>query len=172
MASVSNIQNIMDTYGLDKTKKAQSGEDLNKDAFLQLLVTQMQYQDPLAPTKNEDFLAQMAQFSALEQMQNLNTSFTMQQANSMIGKSVIGLFVNEVTNASEYVQGTVSAVKLKNGETFLSVEGKDLKLSNVEAILSESADTTKIVEALSEINVTLATIQQRLDNLAAGDEEA
>ena len=49
---------------------------LGKDEFLQLLVTQMQYQDPLNPTSDTEFIAQMAQFSSLEQMQNLNNNFS------------------------------------------------------------------------------------------------
>ena len=47
-------------------------QDLGKDAFLRLLVTQLNYQDPLSPMQNEAFVAQLAQFSALEQMQNIN----------------------------------------------------------------------------------------------------
>ena len=51
-------------------KKA--GSSLDKDDFLLLLVTQMQYQDPLEQTDNTEYVAQLAQFSELEQMQNLN----------------------------------------------------------------------------------------------------
>ena len=47
---------------------------LDKDAFLQLLVTQMQYQDPLDPQDNSEYVAQLAQFSALEQMTNVYKS--------------------------------------------------------------------------------------------------
>ncbi|NBG87569.1 flagellar hook capping protein [Isachenkonia alkalipeptolytica] len=49
--------------------------DLDKDAFLQLLTTQLSNQDPLNPTEDREFIAQMAQFSSLEQMQNLNDTF-------------------------------------------------------------------------------------------------
>ena len=47
---------------------------LDKHAFLELLITQLRYQDPLKPTDNGEFLAQMAQFTSLEQVQNINTS--------------------------------------------------------------------------------------------------
>lgn len=57
------------------TTPAASRETMDKDSFLKLLITQMQHQDPLSPMDNTQLLAQMAQFSSLEQMQNLNASF-------------------------------------------------------------------------------------------------
>ncbi|MBI2399506.1 MAG: flagellar biosynthesis protein FlgD [Deltaproteobacteria bacterium] len=57
------------------TAKTKSAEDaMGKDAFLKLLVTQLENQDPLNPTDNTEFVAQLAQFSSLEGIQNLNTS--------------------------------------------------------------------------------------------------
>ena len=52
----------------------QKGSNLDKDSFMLLLVTQFKYQDPLNPMEDKEFIAQMAQFSSLEQLMNLNTS--------------------------------------------------------------------------------------------------
>ena len=57
-----------------KTPASDPGNILDMEAFLQLLVTQLQYQNPLSPMNNEQFIAQTAEFSSLEQMQNLNAS--------------------------------------------------------------------------------------------------
>lgn len=88
---------------------------LGKDDFLQLLVTQMQYQDPLDPLKNEQFVAQMAQFSELEQMMNLNetadairmleTSINNSQAVNLIGKDI-----TVQGNSFEIIEGEPTAV--------------------------------------------------------------
>src|SRR5262245_16034260 len=65
-----------------------STDSLGKDAFMTLLVTQMRNQDPLSPTDNQAFLAQLAQFSSLEQMQQLNQNLlglaVLQQTNALI----------------------------------------------------------------------------------------
>ena len=76
----------------------QKGSNLDKDSFMLLLVTQFKYQDPLNPMDDKEFIAQMAQFSSLEQLMNLNTSMEgltdatnnqqMINATSYIGKQV------------------------------------------------------------------------------------
>ena len=87
------------TYG--KTEKASnststnSNSSLNKDAFLQLLVTQMQYQDPLDPQDNSEYLSQLAQFTSLEQMTNVGTRIMLTgiaAAMFVNGAKIMGVF--------------------------------------------------------------------------------
>lgn len=65
---------INDKKNVDK-KDVSGNKDLDKDAFLRLLTTQLANQDPLNPMEDREFIAQLAQFSGLEQMQNLNKNF-------------------------------------------------------------------------------------------------
>jgi len=80
-------------------KDAQPLQELGKDAFMQLLISQLAYQDPLEPMENTEFISQLAQFSALEQQQNIaagiqllalsQTASTNSQMVNLIGKRVL-----------------------------------------------------------------------------------
>ena len=73
MNNVNNSGNVEHKYRYyDTQQKSEKSNNLDKDAFLNLLVTQLKNQDPLSPMEDKEFIAQMAQFSSLEQMQNLN----------------------------------------------------------------------------------------------------
>ncbi len=77
----------------DKNSGRKVNSDLGKDAFLKLLTTQLTHQDPLNPTDDKEFLSQMASFSSLEQMQNLNKSFegfdkTMQETQKTLFETI------------------------------------------------------------------------------------
>ncbi len=108
--------------------------NLDKDAFLNLLVTQMKYQDPLNPMDDKQFIAQMAQFSSLEQMQNLNTSSLRSQAYSMMGRYVSSTIFNEKKGIYEDVVGKVEGVLSSGSKTLLRVGKKDIPIEDVEAV--------------------------------------
>ena len=69
------VEGITSSTSADLQDAVPMDSNLGKEEFLKLLVTQLEYQDPLDPMDNTQFVAQLAQFSSLEQMQNLNTSF-------------------------------------------------------------------------------------------------
>lgn len=100
-------QGLLTQQGTNKT--------LNKDAFLNLLIIQMQHQDPLEPMKNSDFLAQMAQFSGLEQLSNINSNLEflqMYQAslNNTQAMSFIGKEIKASGNLIQLTGGTSSDI--------------------------------------------------------------
>lgn len=91
----------------DKTKD----NNLGKDDFLKMLVTQLKNQDPLKPMDDTAFIAQMAQFTSLEQMQNMNSSTLANQANGMIGKNVTWVDKDNVSH-----NGKVTAASFTTGK--------------------------------------------------------
>ncbi|MDF2608582.1 MAG: flagellar hook capping protein [Lachnospiraceae bacterium] len=133
--SVQAVQNgtVTQTQSTSSTS-ALTNSSLGKDAFLQLLVTQMKYQDPLNPNTDTEFVAQLATFSQLEQMQNLTQTTTNSQAFSLVGKNVV---VKNVATSGEitYKEGTVDFVSVSNGKVQLSIDGNKYNMDQLERVV-------------------------------------
>ena len=122
-----------------KAKGKHLGEPLGKDSFLKLLVTELRHQDPTQPMADKEFIAQMAQFSSLEQMNNiagdmksLNLKAKSSEAYSMIGKHVQAF--NPETGRA--VEGLVSHVVREADDIALVVNGEKVKMEDVHAVFA------------------------------------
>ncbi len=110
-----------------------STDTLGKDQFLELLITEMQNQDPLAPQDNKEMIAQLAQFSSLEQMQNLNTKFETFQDNTT--SAIASLLIGK-TGYVGGSSGVISQVAVDDGEIrVLLDDGTECALSDLTNIL-------------------------------------
>lgn len=119
---------------IDESSKATSNRktgDLGKTDFLNLLVTQLKYQDPMKPTEDKEFIGQMAQFSSLEQMQNMNTGFSSVKAMNLVGKHVTATVNDASTNQQKIVEGEVTSVKIAKDKTFVIVKGEEVPVDQV-----------------------------------------
>ena len=134
---------------------------LGKDDFLKLLVTQLQYQDPLQPMDNTEFIAQTAQFTALEQMQNLNKTMTNAQAFTTIGKGVFMNTLNEKTNQREMIYGIVQSVDIINGKPYLNLGDKTAPYEDLERIqdVNLGDNSAMVSQAMSLIGKTIQGIR-------------
>ena len=111
---------------------------------MELLVTQLKNQDPLEPAKNTEMIAQLAQFSSLEEMTEMNENLVglavLQQSNALMSQltsasALIGQSVQYVDPVSqEETWGTVSSVKIQDGLALLDIAGQDVPLGNVTQI--------------------------------------
>lgn len=121
------------------TQQAQRKVDnqLGKDDFLRILITQLRYQDPLSPMEDTDFIAQMAQFSTLEQMKNLSQDFSAAKAMSLVGKVIYGEM--DIPGSADVIPvlGRVSSVTFKGGNIILQVGGYDISIDDVIKVFSE-----------------------------------
>lgn len=131
---------------------------LGKDEFLKILMAQLQNQDPLSPMEDKDFIAQMAQFTSLEQMVNMTSMIEqMVQAQtasqvinyqSFVGKNVVWHKLTEETDADgkpvvETGSGTVASIKFA-GESvqFTLTDGTVLEPGNISELKSGAGEST------------------------------
>src|SRR5690606_36390634 len=113
--------------------------DLDKDMFLQLLVLQMQNQDPLQPVENTEMIAQLAQFSALEAMNTLQEEFAVISGNidqlnfisagQLLGRTVVGVDLN-----GDIRRGVVEGVHLNGSTVVLTVDGGLMSMAGITRI--------------------------------------
>ena len=121
--SISNVAtgaSALDQYQIDSDRFA-TGDELGKDQFLELLVAQMNNQDPLSPQENGEFIAQLAQFSTVEGIGNLNTSMESLlsgyqssqalQASSLVGRTVIVPADQAVVDTEAGLEGQLALQK-------------------------------------------------------------
>lgn len=111
--------------------------NLDKDSFLQLLVCQMQNQDPLNPSTDTEFVSQLATFSQLEQLQNLSSTSEKSQAFSLVGKEVV-LTTEDSSGATKYVTGTVDFINVSGATVKLSVDGNLYDQDQIYSVLDSN----------------------------------
>lgn len=149
LASVENGALTGGTSVSDSTTKVVDNT-LGKEAFLKLLVTQMQYQDPLNPNTDTEFVAQLAQFSALEQMQNLSQTSVNSQAFSLVGKEVIVKVTSESTGEVTYEQGKVDYVTVKSGDAKICVNDNLYKMEDLYTVIGDEYAISQLIPSVEE----------------------
>lgn len=146
MAVVDAVSNEFDvTPSTYSTEKSSSSSSLGKDEFLSLLVTQMQYQDPLEPSSDTEFISQMAQFSSLEQMQNLNDTFSQYQAYSMVGKYATANF------GTGTLEGYVESVSKVGSTTYAVIDGTTVDIENIYKITDMAEELQVLTNILKQL---------------------
>lgn len=148
--AINSVNTLLEQTATAKDKSSTNA--LDKDAFLQLLATQMRYQDPLNPNTDTEFVAQLATFTQLEQMQNLNTTSTNSQAFGLVGKSVIMKEVDTSGNTS-YISGKIDFATMTNGKAYLSINGSLYPASELDTVLDEA-----FIDSLGLPSVTKADL--------------
>ncbi len=134
-------------------EKVKDGSKMDKDSFLQLLVAQMKYQDPMEPTSNTEYISQYAQFSQVESLQSMSNNMDLQRASSLVGQQV---YVKTTTTAgdSKYVFGKVDYVTYEGGQSYLYIDENRYPLTELETIVDPTYHDayTKAADLVMAIN--------------------
>lgn len=125
------VDSFNKSIGSGKTSKT----SLDRDDFLKLLITQLQHQDPTSPVEDKDFIAQMAQFSSLEQITNMSTGIqklsgliASSEASQVLGKTV------ELHDGENLVRGVVDKI-VRGDSPLVEVNGGIYDFSQIESII-------------------------------------
>lgn len=159
---------ILETASQSSTQKAASKNGMDKDAFLQLLVAQMKYQDPLEPTSNTEYISQYATFSQVEQIQNMAATMELSRASSMVGK-LVEVETTTSTGEAKVVRGSVEYVTYENNKAYVSIDGDLYSVDDVKAVIDET------YQSAFDLAVAFVTAMNKLPavyNLTIADKES
>ena len=120
--------------------KTKSTMNENKEMFLKLLVAEMQYQDPMEPKDNSEYVKELSQFTQVETLNSMQDEVEKLSAHTLVGKYVS---VND-SQSDKQVEGKVDFVSTQSGTTYVSVEGALYKVADIESVSDSNyfEDTT------------------------------
>lgn len=132
-STISDIGSMSSNYVSSKKSETNSN-DLDKEAFLQLLVTQMQYQDPLNPGDSTEYMSQLAQYSALEATMNISDAVEKGNSLNLVGEYVIMNTTDSAGNNS-MISGLVQYATVKDGEVLLSINDTYYPAEDLDSVI-------------------------------------
>lgn len=139
-AAVENGKLVTDYQAKKKAEEADknSGSSLGYDQFLTLLCAEMQYQDPLEPTSNTEYVAQLATFSQLEATLSMQQTQENEMANALVGKQVILKATDSTSGQESYVTGKVDYIMYQeDGSVMLSVNNRLYNIDTLDTVTDE-----------------------------------
>ena len=164
MALIQEIQNGQVVKDTSNNKTDANKNNFDKDMFLQLLVAEMKYQDPLEPTTNTEYVSELASFTQVEATQNVQDKMNDMQAGTYVGKYVI-INTTDASGNQQYVSGKVDFLEKKDDGYYVSVNDGLYKADDVETIAEESyynamMMTKAFEDAITKLpNVQAVTLQ-------------
>ncbi|WP_434751685.1 flagellar hook capping FlgD N-terminal domain-containing protein [Paenibacillus amylolyticus] len=143
-------------------------KELGKDQFLKILITQLQNQDPLQPMEDKEFIAQMAQFTSVEQLVNISTQLkTLNQSlgavSGMIGMEISWLS-SDKTDTGTSRQGIVDSIIVRDGVQYAKVGNDEIKLDEIIQVnRAKQTEESKTPVENAQSRVTNSTASESSD---------
>lgn len=156
------------TNATSTTSTKEKSSTLGKDDFLQLLVAQMKFQDPLEPTSNTEYIAQYATFSEVEQIQNMSKSMDLSRASSLVGQTV-QITSTDDSGRETTKMGKVDYVKYENGKAMVSIDEELYSLDDVTYVCDQDYLTAF---GLAQTLVSDMAKLPKIEQVTASDKEA
>lgn len=142
-SSITSIKNNTVKVYSERAEETKGSNELDQNAFLQLLMTQLQHQDPMSPMDTKDFMSQQAQFTQISELQKLNSNISssnsIMQASSLIGKEVN---VVDPDDPSKTIEGVVSEAKFNETGAYIMIGDVGYPLELVSSIKNPTSTTT------------------------------
>lgn len=144
---------------LTNNKKEETKNNFDKDMFLQLLVAEMKYQDPLEPTTNTEYVSELASFSQIEATQNVQSKMDEMTASNYVGKYVI-INTTDSQGNQQYVSGKVDFLEKKDDGYYVSVNDGLYSIDKIETVADERYYTAMLTtKSFEDAVAKLPTLQ-------------
>lgn len=143
---VKGTTNIWPYYSADNKSTAKSSQEstLGKDEFLKILIAQIKNQDPMKPMEDKEFIAQMAQFTSVEQMVNMSKDLkdlknSLGFSSTLIGKSIEWETASANGLKGIIKNGIVDSISMKSGESFAVVNGEEILIGRILTVKNDDS---------------------------------
>lgn len=162
--------NFQTSASSDSIKSGRDNDSgVTSEAFLQLLVAEMQNQDPLEPTSNTEWISQYATFTEVSEIQEIANTMDAVKAQGLVGEYVIMKVTKESSGETDYVSGQVDYVAYENDDVYLSINGELYSIKDLDTVADQKymdayAKSEEVVNALKRL--------PDVENITVGDEAA
>ncbi|MBQ1901676.1 MAG: flagellar hook capping protein [Lachnospiraceae bacterium] len=165
-----NVTQTTNNSSINTESASQNKSLVDEETFLSLLVAEMQYQDPLEPTSNSEYVSELASFTQVSSLTEMNATMTGMSTQNLVGK-----YVTILTDEGKEIVGQVDYTQVKDGKTYISVNDNLYDPANVEYVLdsnyyeanlSASSFNTLVQKLPKEKEFTLAD-KDAIDNITA-----
>ncbi|MBB3125885.1 flagellar basal-body rod modification protein FlgD [Paenibacillus rhizosphaerae] len=153
MSDIVSTSNIWPNYAASNVQKASTKtQTLGKDQFLSILVTQLQNQDPMQPMEDKEFIAQMAQFTSVEQLMNISSQLTAMSQSLGNVSGLIGKQISWVDSGSSSDQSSESEPEIKTGIVDSIIVKDGVQYASVGSVAIPITKIVEIMDAKEEVN--------------------
>ena len=171
MADISSVDAIIKNGEVVNAKNETTNKTTptgyDKDAFMQILVAQMKYQDPLEPTSNTEYINQYATFTQVEQLSNMANAMSLSRASEMVGMTVVVSQTNPDTGKTTEIEGTVDFVTYSGNKAYLNINGTNYSIDDVSQVLDPNY--TSAVEAVKDFQEAIDKLPSSLEMVTEED---